>query len=226
MTETLRQSISALVDHEATEFETRKILDAAKAHGGLKGYWDSCQAISSTMRGECVLGKTLLDRVNAELDGVTEAKPIVDNRNETTQPHVTVLPSREALASQLGHIAGQIAIAASIAFAVVIGVKVVAPVDTQPSIAITEPQEIIKFQMPVQKETVSVDGVSSPADAVTRRPVATRRVARILTEHDIKRLVGNRLSPYLIRHAENTAVVNGTSVLPLARIMGRDEPIQ
>ncbi|HAN80624.1 MAG TPA: hypothetical protein DCQ47_04140, partial [Gammaproteobacteria bacterium] len=64
------------------------------------------------------------------------------------------------------------------------------------------------------------------ADAVTRRPVATRRVARILTEHDIKRLVGNRLSPYLIRHAENTAVVNGTSVLPLARIMGRDEPIQ
>jgi len=39
-------------------------------------------------------------------------------------------------------------------------------------------------------------------------------------------LVSNRLSPYLIRHAENTAVVGGTSVLPLARIMGRDEPIE
>ncbi len=221
MTETLRQSISALVDHEATEFETRKILDAAKAHGGLKGYWESCQAISGTMRGELVLGKTLLDRINAELDGVTEAKPIVDNRNATTKPHVILRPSGEASSSQFGYIAGQIAIAASIAFAVVIGVKIVAPVDPQPSVAITEPLEIIKFQMPVQKETVSVDGVSSSADAVTRRPVA-----RILTEHDIKRLVSNRLSPYLIRHAENTAVVNGTSVLPLARIMGRDEPIQ
>ena len=37
MTETLRQSLSALVDQEATEFETRKILDAAKTRGELKG---------------------------------------------------------------------------------------------------------------------------------------------------------------------------------------------
>ena len=103
----------------------------------------------------------------------------------------------------------------------VIGVKVVAPVDTQPSVAVAEPLEVIKFQMPVQKETVSVDGMTSQQDAVERRPVA-----RILTEQDMKQLVSNRLSPYLIRHAENTAVVGGTSVLPLARIMGRDEPIE
>ena len=221
MTETLRQSLSALVDQEATEFETRKILDAAKTRGELKEYWGSCQAISSTMRGEAILGKNLLDRINAELDGIAEAKAIADYRSETTQPHVTVLPAREVLPSRFSQIAGQIAVAASIAFAVVIGVKIVAPVDTQSSVAATEPLEIIKFQMPVQKEIVSVDGVSSSADAIARRPVA-----RILTEHDMKKLVSKRLSPYLIRHAENTAVVSGTSVLPLARIMGRDEPIQ
>jgi len=39
-------------------------------------------------------------------------------------------------------------------------------------------------------------------------------------------MVSERLSSYLVRHAENTAVVGGTSVLPLARIMGHDEPIQ
>ena len=33
MTETLRQSLSALIDQEATEFEARKILDAAKTRG-------------------------------------------------------------------------------------------------------------------------------------------------------------------------------------------------
>ena len=221
MTETLRQSLSALVDQEATEFETRKILDATKTRGEIKEYWGSCQAISVTMRGEAILGKTLLDRINAELDGVTEANPIADYRGETIQPHVTVLPAREALPSRFSQIAGQIAVAASIAFAIVIGVKIVAPVDTQSSVVASEPLEIIKFQMPVQKETVSVDGVSSSADAIARRPVA-----RILTEHDMKQLVSKRLSPYLIRHAENTAVVSGTSVLPLARIMGRDEPIQ
>lgn len=221
MTETLRQSLSALVDYEATEFEAWKIVDATKSRGDLKAYWASCQAISGTMRGETLVGFSLLDRINAELDGVSEAKPIVDASNHQSDPHVTFLPAKEALPNRFAALTGQLAIAASIAFAVVIGVKVVAPVGTQPSVAVAEPLEVIKFQMPVQKETVSVDGMTSQQDVVQRRPVA-----RILTEQDMKQLVSNRLTPYLIRHAENTAVVGGTSVLPLARIMGRDEPIE
>lgn len=221
MTETLRQSLSALVDYEATEFEAWKIVDATKSRGDLKAYWASCQAISGTMRGETLVGFSLLDRINAELDGVSEAKPIVDASNHQSDPHVTFLPAKEALPNRFAALTGQLAIAASIAFAVVIGVKVVAPVGTQPSVAFAEPLEVIKFQMPVQKETVSVDGMTSQQDVVQRRPVA-----RILTEQDMKQLVSNRLTPYLIRHAENTAVVGGTSVLPLARIMGRDEPIE
>lgn len=220
MTETLRQSLSALVDQEATEFEARKILDGTKTRGDLKGYWASCQAISSTMRGEEMLGTTLLDRINAELDGVAEAKPILDMQQDDAS-HVTFLPSREPLPNRFAALTGQLAIAASIAFAVVIGVKVVAPVDTRETVATSEPLEIIKFQMPVQRETVAVEGMTSAPDTSERRPVA-----RILTEQDMKQLVSNRLSPYLIRHAENTAIVGGTSVLPLARIMGRDEPIE
>lgn len=220
MTETLRQSLSALVDQEATEFEARKILDGTKTCGDLKGYWVSCQAISSTMRGEEMLGTTLLDRINAELDGVAEAKPIIDSQQDDAS-HVTFLPSKEPLPNRFAALTGQLVIAASIAFAVVIGVKVVAPVDTRETVATSEALEIIKFQMPVQRETVAVEGMTSALDTSERRPVA-----RILTEQDMKELVSNRLSPYLIRHAENTAIVGGTSVLPLARIMGRDEPIE
>ena len=82
------------------------------------------------MRGKAVLNNSLLDRINAELDGVAEAKPIVDCRDEVTQPHLTMLPAREAL-YRFGNVVGQLAVAASIAFAIVIGVKIVAPVDTQ-----------------------------------------------------------------------------------------------
>ena len=220
MTETLRQSLSALVDQEATEFEARKILDGTKLRGDLKGYWASCQAISSTMRGEEMLGTTLLDRINGELDGVAEAKPIIDTQRDDAS-HVTFLPSKEPLPNRFAALTGQLAIAASIAFAVVIGVKVVAPVDTRKTVATSEPSEIIKFQMPVQRETVAVEGMTSAPDTIERRPVV-----RILTDQDMKQLVSNRLSPYLIRHAENTAIVGGASVLPLARIMGRDEPIK
>ncbi len=221
MTDTLRQSLSALVDQEATEFEARKILDATKSRGDLKEYWAACQAVSSTMRGEAVLGTSILDRVNAELDGVTEANPIADGHDDDVAPHVTFLPTKDPLPNRFVALTGQLAVAASIAFAVVIGVKVVAPVETQPTVASSEPLEIIKFQMPVQKETVSVDGMTNAQEVIKRRPVA-----RILTEQDMKQLVSNRLSSYLVRHAENTAVIGGTSVLPLARIMGRDEPIE
>ena len=221
MTDTLRQSLSALVDQEATEFEARKILDATKSRGDLKVYWAACQAVSSAMRGEAVLGTNILDRVNAELDGVTEANPIADGHDDDVAPHVTFLPTKDPLPNRFVALTGQLAVAASIAFAVVIGVKVVAPVETQPTVASSEPLEIIKFQMPVQKETVSVDGMTNAQEVIKRRPVA-----RILTEQDMKQLVSNRLSSYLVRHAENTAVIGGTSVLPLARIMGRDEPIE
>ena len=171
------------------------------------------------MRGEAMLGESILDRVNAELDGVTEANPIADGHGDDIAPHVTFLQLKIPTQSLCG-IDWSMAFAASIAFAVVIGVKVVTPVPTI-TVASSEPLEIIKFQMPVQKETVSVDGMTNAQEVIKRRPVA-----RILTEQDMKQLVSNRLSSYLVRHAENTAVIGGTSVLPLARIMGRDEPIE
>ena len=102
MTETLRQSLSALVDQEATEFEARKILDGTKTRGDLMEYWASCQAISSTMRGEKMLGTTLLDRINAELDGVAEAKPIIDAQQEVAS-HVTFLPSKDPLPNRFAY---------------------------------------------------------------------------------------------------------------------------
>lgn len=222
MTETLRKSLSALADQEATEFEARKILDAMKAKPELKSYYASCQALRSTLRGEPLLGASLLDRINAEIDGCADVQPILESAKAAPETHVTFLPAREALPNRFAALTGQLAVAASIAFAVVIGVKIVAPMDAQPVVAAQqEPLEFVQFQLPVQRETVSVDGMSSDAIDQNMRPIA-----RILTEQDMKQMVSTRLGPYLIRHAENTAVVGDTSVLPLARIMGRDEPIQ
>ncbi len=221
MTETLRKSLSALADQEATEFETRKIVDAIKTRGDLKEFWASCQAITSSMRGEPVIGMVLLDRINAELDDLSQSKKPRREQKVECDMQDNSMPLKDSLPDGLGALIGQFSVAASIAFAVVIGVKVVAPGDIPSSVASGAPPEIIKFQLPVQRETVSVGGIAGEQDDVIRRPVT-----RILTERDKIQLVSNRLSPYLVRHAENTAVVGGISVLPLARIMGRDEPIE
>ena len=224
MTETLRNSLSAMLDQEASEFETRRIIDSVKTQPELKNYWASCQLIKSALQGEPLVPSDLLARVNRELDG--EASLDATPAELESKPQVTFLPAREPLPSRFGAVAGQLALAASVAFAVVVGVKVVAPLEMATPIADVSPEslEVIQFQLPVQKETVSVQGIQSPESVVDN--AAPQTTARILTEQDMKQMVSQRLGSYLLRHAENTAVVGSSSVLPLARVMGRDEPIE
>lgn len=226
MTEMLRTALSALVDQEASEFETRRALEALKSNPDLKARFGAYQSIGATLRGESLVPESLLTRIHAALDApeqpVSQARPAVTQSPESANPTITFLPAREALPSRFGIFAGQLAMAASIAFAVVIGVKVVAPVEMKPpAVASVETPEIIRFQLPVQREQVAVQtGVT----AVDESPEAS--TPRLMSEADVRRLVSERLGQYLVRHAENSSVVGTQSVLPLARIMGRDEPIQ
>ena len=226
MTEMLRTALSALVDQEASEFETRRALEALKPNPDLKARFGAYQSIGATLRGESLVPESLLTRIHAALDApeqpASQARPAATQSTESANPTITFLPAREALPSRFGIFAGQLAMAASIAFAVVIGVKVVAPVEMKPpAVTSVETPEIIRFQLPVQREQVAVQtGVT----AVDESPEAS--APRLMSEADVRRLVSERLGQYLVRHAENSSVVGTQSVLPLARIMGRDEPIQ
>ena len=226
MTEMLRTALSALVDQEASEFETRRALEALKSNPDLKARFGAYQSIGATLRGESLVPESLLTRIHAALDApeqpASQARPAATQSTESANPTITFLPAREALPSRFGIFAGQLAMAASIAFAVVIGVKVVAPVEMKPpAVTSVETPEIILFQLPVQREQVAVQtGVT----AVDESPEAS--APRLMSEADVRRLVSERLGQYLVRHAENSSVVGTQSVLPLARIMGRDEPIQ
>jgi sigma-E factor negative regulatory protein RseA len=226
MTEMLRTALSALVDQEASEFETRRALEALKSNPDLKARFGAYQSIGATLRGESLVPESLLTRIHAALDApeqpASQARPAATQSPESANPTITFLPAREALPSRFGIFAGQLAMAASIAFAVVIGVKVVAPVEMKPpAVTSVETPEIIRFQLPVQREQVAVQtGVT----AVDESPEAS--APRLMSEADVRRLVSERLGQYLVRHAENSSVVGTQSVLPLARIMGRDEPIQ
>lgn len=223
MTEMLRTAVSALVDQEATEFETRRALDALKSTPDLKARYSAYQDIGAALRGEAVVPSTLLSRIHAALDvpTVPETAPVIPPAAVPT-PAITFLPAREPLPSRLGLFAGQLAMAASIAFAVVIGVKVVAPVEVQPAaVAAVDAPEMIRFQLPVPREQVAVQ--AAPTGTQSAVPDGSPRV---MSEADVRRLVSERLGQYLVRHAENSSVVGSQSVLPLARIMGREEPAQ
>ncbi len=87
--EKLKESLSALMDNEASEFEFRRILKESEANPELKQKWERFHMLSAAIRGEldstidagsAVIssdaGKSdekrpdLLSRINAELDGL------------------------------------------------------------------------------------------------------------------------------------------------------------
>ena len=52
MSEQLKESLSAVMDGEADEFEIRRVLDEATSDAELRGVWERYHLIGSVLRGE------------------------------------------------------------------------------------------------------------------------------------------------------------------------------
>jgi negative regulator of sigma E activity len=116
MSEKLRESLSAIVDDEADEFELRRVLNELDSNPELKASWDRFHLIGAVMRGEhSRRADDLRERVWLALDGV-QAHANIDTEEALTEP-VSVRDSRRPW---LGWMTG-VAVAASVALAVVIG---------------------------------------------------------------------------------------------------------
>lgn len=116
MSEKLRESLSAIVDDEADEFELRRVLNELDKNPELKASWDRFHLIGSVMRREhSRRAIDLRERVWLALDGV-QAHANIDTEEALTEP-VSVRDSRRPW---LGWMTG-VAVAASVALAVVIG---------------------------------------------------------------------------------------------------------
>ena len=117
MSEKLRESLSATMDGEADEFELRRVLDEMQKDVGLREVWSRYHIAGMLMRGERVhFSSDIRERVWSQLqlgseDDAVEAVSLPVDRSEPA------VGSR----ARLGRFAG-LAVAASVAFAAVVGV--------------------------------------------------------------------------------------------------------
>ena len=117
MSEKLRESLSAIVDGEADEFELRRVLDELETDHALKRSWESYHLIGSVLRREhSGASGRLRERVWAELETALEEDELDELRIEESAPSV----SGSARKPRMGPLLG-LAVAASVAFAVVVG---------------------------------------------------------------------------------------------------------
>ena len=132
MSEKLRESLSAIVDDEADEFELRRVLDELEKNSELKTSWDRYHLIGTIMRDEYSdRAASLREKVWRDLD-----MEQIEGTKDADEP---VLPSATGGAARtpwLGRLTG-LAVAASVAFAVVLGLDTISdtPGTTPPEVA-------------------------------------------------------------------------------------------
>ncbi len=121
MSEKLRESLSATIDDEADEFELRRVLDEMEKDERLRETWERYHLIGAHMRGlrhgrAELLNSNLRDRVWAALELESP-----DSAVEVPEPAMAEPANDGRRRKLLGQITG-LAVAATVAFAVVYGI--------------------------------------------------------------------------------------------------------
>jgi sigma-E factor negative regulatory protein RseA len=190
MTEQLKESLSAVMDGEADEFEIRRVLNEAAADPELRGVWERYHLVRSVMRGEGRLQRMGADALSARVWTQIDAGDEVaaDESDELTNESARAPRSRWAAWGQ--RIAG-VAVAAGVAAAVIVGFKVDdGAAVPAPKIAVTEqgpPATMALFDDEVRGQTV-------PAALDLQRAHA-----------------------YMLHHAHHVALTN-RSVVPFVKV--------
>ena len=210
----LGESVSALMDGEATEFETHRILkevgEASGAMDSARDKWQRYQVASSIMTGEPVLKIDLSGAVSAAID--------LENAHRINP-----------LTRHAGS-AGRFAIAASVAMVAIIGVQQLnngglenadaiqfAEVAVDEALQNTGPalQFPSGFQPNIQARTVSVGGNNK----TSRQPaVKTFEVRQPINKQFSEVELRSYLNDIMMDHSSHAALNSGQGMLPFARI--------
>lgn len=194
MSEQLKESLSAVMDGEADEFEIRRVLNEAAEDAELRGVWERYHIVRSVMRGEGrklgagTLGREFWAQIDADIVAASSAAAPSESEPETggTAPRLTWNQ----------RIAG-VAVAASVAAAVVVGFgggsddDVVAP---SPQVAQVQSSDIQTAPVAL------VDDEGRPIDVYPSAPDLQRAQA------------------YMLHHAHQVALTNQTRAVPFVKV--------
>lgn len=194
MNQQQQESLSALVDGETTEFETRRVLN--EMDGESREQWARYQLISEAMSNQLntsTLNINIADAVAAEI----AEEPALNVAEEPAA-------SSKAKVSWFKPAAG-FAIAASVAFVAVLGIQ-------QPEVI--NNGFIANGNVSASQLQISGGLGLNQASAVASLPLASE-----IDDIDAqKKREQARLNYYLQQHAEHASFNNGRGLLPMARM--------
>ena len=239
----LFESLSALMDDEASELELHRILKHIETNEELREHWERYHMISSIMRkdreytdSEGSLFARVSEAVSQEatygdVEEASVSMPSLIARSSSQQPQSSV---------SWTHFVGKAAVAASFAAAVVFmspALQQVASLDTDDSLR----DEVVLASQPAVVNTPSVT-TSAPAgfswnlpEARTVNNATSLSSANLLTTKgegipDMSQVndpeLQSLLNDLLVEHAHRASQNGGVSILPYARVSRLEQSLQ
>jgi sigma-E factor negative regulatory protein RseA len=193
MTEQLRESLSAVMDGEADEFEIRRVLDEAATDPELRGVWERYHLMRSVMRGEGH-GRTRTEVLTSRLWAQIEREDATGT-DESAEAIVESIadPLRASSGRKWGQRITGAAIAAGVAAAVILGFGNGEQSNTSNEVAVIEP-------------------VQTPASAAMVGDTTTDEGPVVPAALDVQ-----RVHAYMLHHAHHVAL-NNRSVVPFVKV--------
>jgi sigma-E factor negative regulatory protein RseA len=226
--QSLAESISALVDNQASELELQRILKASEKDPNVKATWARYQMMGAILRGEQASQSIM---ASADFSARVSASLAVEEQSIV----IAAQKSNQSWWHQLG----RVALVASVAGGMIISVQQYNSNAIQSEMASTGNSATIS---PSIVSTVSLpSGINGPVlnsrsvalqTGYETRPQENRRVmfqprqavipnatAAAISEEELTRYVNQMIQA----HSDNAALNSGQGVLPYARVIITDE---
>jgi sigma-E factor negative regulatory protein RseA len=200
MSEQLKESLSAVMDGEADEFEIRRVLNEAAEDSELRGVWQRYHLVRSVMRGEGrklgagTLGREFWAQIDAD---------VTTTSSEVVPIEIESVSARNAPRwAWVQRIAG-VGVAAGVAAAVVIvfGGRVIGDNGATPDAALQTAQVVQVQQSDIQTKPAAFDDDGQPIDDVYP------------SSSDLQ-----RAQAYMLHHAHQVALTNQTRTVPFVKV--------
>ena len=209
MNDRMNESLSALVDGEADELEIRRVLNQMEQDDELHQRWNRYQLMGAVMRGEPATMVDLSKGIMQALDG--EPMDEVPGGSVAAMGQADSVPAAAAGGRFRSGWVASGAVAASVAFAVLLGARFLEAPDS------TSAPAVAAVDTPAATAVPVVAPVAEPsARAALESAVASVESEPVVDEARLRE-AQQRLHDYVMQHSQQAAMGNGNGLLPFAR---------
>lgn len=228
----LAESLSALMDNRASELEIQRLLKALDSDPGLKSTWSRYQLASAGLKGDLpvMASSDFAARVSAAIDA--EATYTQQPQAADSRPEANVSGNVVAMPLRWWQQAGRVAVAASVAGALIVGVQQYQSVAPQKAEFATNTNVVAPVAANTETKAANLpSGINAPAlsartvavqSGYESRPQENRRVM-FVPRQEAAPIYNEEVSVYVNQliqeHTDNASINSGQGMLPYTRVI-------